>query len=168
MAIQWTLVVKTNRLGDRLEALAMMRDYLSHVEQTIVGASGRCLLLGPRENIDGTFPSSVTSITEWHEYPEIDGVFDTLVSIENLASSRNLSNTLQTLLICTHPESLLLFCDQTATPLRNAHTSRQDITGLMWNNGWSVIECSRNTIGKGRRPSAYVSGRARPKRLSNH
>ena len=31
----------------------MMDDYMSEVEQTIAGASGRCLLLGPKENIDG-------------------------------------------------------------------------------------------------------------------
>lgn len=146
----------------------MMDDYKSEVEQTIAGARGRCLLLGPKENIDGTLPLSVTSLTEWHQYPEIDGVFDTLLSIENLASSPDLNNMLQTLLMFTHPDSLLLFCDQTATPADSEHTSRQNITGSIWENGWTIIEYSRNTIGQGKRASAYVSGRARPKRSLNH
>ena len=76
------------------KTLAMMRDYLSQIEQTIAATSGRCLLLGPRENIDANLPASVTSVTEWHQYPEIDGVFDTLLSIENLASSQDISNML--------------------------------------------------------------------------
>ena len=149
------------------KTLAMMRDYLSQIEQTIAATSGRCLLLGPRENIDRDLPASVTSVTEWHQYPEIDGVFDTLLSIENLASSQDISNMLQSLLLLTHSESLLLFCDQTATPTKNAHPSRKDITGSMWSNGWTVIKCDRNTIGNGRRPSTYVSGISRPKRYPN-
>ena len=74
---------------------------------------------------------------------------------------------LQSLLLFTHSESLLLFCDQTATPTKNAHPSRKDITGSMWSNGWTVIKCDRKTIGNGRRPSTYVSGIARPKRNLN-
>ncbi len=141
----------------------MMRTYQSHIDQTIAAMNGRCLLLGPRENIDREFPSSITSITEWHNYPGIEGTFDTILSIENLASSQDLSRKLQTLLKFTHSDSLLLFCDQTATPNNNPHTSRQDITGSLWNNGWSVIEYSRNSIGENKRASKYVHGKARPK-----
>ncbi len=145
-----------------------MRTYLSHIDQTLAAISGRCLLLGPRENVEGGFPPSVTSITEWYNYPEINGVFDTFLSIENLANSQDLNKTLQTLLPFTHADSLLLFCDQTATPDHKSHPKRQDITGALWNNGWSVIEYNRNTIGKGKRVNAYVHGKARPKRYPNH
>ena len=94
----------------------MMRDYLSQIEQTIAATSGRCLLLGPRENIDGDLPSSVTSVTEWHQYPEIDGVFDTLLSIENLASSQDISDMLQSLLLFTHSELSLIHISEPTRP----------------------------------------------------
>ncbi len=142
----------------------MVKTYQSHIDQTIAAMNGRCLLLGPMENIDRIFPSSVTSITEWHNYPDIEGTFDTILSIENLASFQDLNRKLQNLLLFTHSDSLLLFCDQTATPINKSHTSRQDITGALWNNGWSVIECYRNSIGKSKRASRYVQGKARPKR----
>ena len=144
-----------------------MKEYLSHIDYTLAAMTGSCLLLGPVENIDGTFPAEVTSITEWYEYPNIDRSFDTFLSIENLASSKNLEETLQNLLRISHDGSILLFCDQTAIPNRKNRSGRQDITSALWDTGWSVIECSRNTIGEGKRSSTYVFGKARPKRSPN-
>tara|TARA_B110000014_G_scaffold183713_1_gene132786 strand:+ start:214 stop:657 length:444 start_codon:yes stop_codon:yes gene_type:complete len=144
-----------------------MKEYLSHIDYTLAAMTGNCLLLGPIENIDGTFPDEVTSITEWHEYPNTDRSFDTFLSIENLASCQKLEEMLINLLQISHADSVLLFCDQTAIPNRKNRSGRQDITGALWNTGWSVIECFRNTIGEGKRSSAYVFGKARPKRSPN-
>jgi hypothetical protein len=144
-----------------------MKIYKSHIDQKIKVMRGRSLILGPQENIDGIFPSTVTSITEWHDEEDIQGVFDTILSIENLGSRENINNLLQLLLSYTHKGTLLLFCEQTATPTTRSNRRRHDITGALWDSGWSVIDCGRDTIGKGKGASNYVYGIARPKRSSN-
>lgn len=144
-----------------------MKIYKSHIDQRIKAMRGRSLILGPQENIDGIFPSTVTSITEWHDQEDIQGTFDTILSIENLGSRENINELLQLLLSYTHEGTLFLFCEQTATPTTRSNRRRHDITGALWDSGWSVIDCGRDTIGKGKGASNYVYGIARPKRFPN-
>jgi hypothetical protein len=144
-----------------------MKIYKSHIDQKIKAMRGRSLIFGPQENIDGTFPSTVTSITEWHDQEDIQGTFDTILSIENLSSRENIYELLQLLLSYTHEDTRLLFCEQTATPDTRSNRRRHDITGVLWDSGWSVIDCGRDAIGKGKRASNYVYGIARPKRFPN-
>ncbi|MBT94905.1 MAG: hypothetical protein CL431_02915 [Acidimicrobiaceae bacterium] len=138
--------------------------YEEAVNNTISKLHGNCLLLLPVENLPIELPQAVSKITERLDDKD-DSTYDSILSIGNLASESNLSQFLHELKYSVNTDSQLYFCERTQVPDRYSGSARYDITGSVWEAGWSVIHCERFRIGKAKRSPSYVFGVARIKRF---
>ena len=140
--------------------------YEERVSSLISKLHGDCLLLTPKENLRTQLPSEVTSITEWPQITK-HAVFDSIISIGQLAISENLIEFLTRLQHYANRDSLLYFCDRTIVPDMRKGAAKNDITGSFWQSEWSVIRCERFAIGQYKRAPRYVFGIARVKRSND-
>lgn len=141
-----------------------IREFEEAVENIISKLDGNCLLLLPIENLPIELPQAVSKITERKDAND-DSIFDSILSIGNLASENDLPQFLQELKSYVNVDSRLYFCERTQVPNQYSGSAIYDITGSIWEAGWSVIHCERFRIGKSKRSPTYVFGIARIKRF---
>ena len=138
-------------------------EYEKYLTSSISQLSGNCLLLLPKENLPSRLPPSINEISEWPNI-ETNSTFHSILSIGNLASETDLPQFLTELQQYADQQTRLYFCERTKTPDGYSGSAKYDITGTLWEAGWSVIHCERFKIGKSKRSPSYVYGIARRKR----
>lgn len=141
-----------------------IKEYEEAVKNTISKLEANCLLLLPIENLPIELPQAVSKATERLDAKD-DSIFDSILSIGNLASENDLPQFLQELKSYVNVDSRLYFCERTQVPNQSSGSARYDITGSIWEAGWSVTHCERFRIGKSKRSPSYVFGIARIKRF---
>jgi hypothetical protein len=87
---------------------------------------------------------------------------DSIVSVGQLGSARDLVDLLGRLMGHAAPATDLLFCEPTFPAERPSRGAPHDVTATLWSEGWSVIDCHRYVAGSRRHARDYVWGRARP------
>lgn len=145
------------------------RALAAHADEVVAQARGRVLVLGDLGSHAGALAPTVTE-TVYLRRPGVDdgvlvGCFDTVVSIGALATVADLPGFLAALVPHVHRDGVVLFCEPTVVSDRVQSYPPHDITGTFWAGAWSVIECRRFRVGRGRWARHYCWGRARRTRF---
>ena len=141
------------------------RALATHADEVVAQARGRVLVLGDLGSHAAALGPMVTE-TVYLRHPGVPGdalvgCFDSVVSIGALAAVVDLPGFLATLAPHVHRDGVVLFCEPTAVSDRVRAQPPHDITGTFWAGDWSVIECRRFRLGRGRWARQYCWGRAR-------
>ncbi|MFN3215135.1 MAG: hypothetical protein ACE367_01425 [Acidimicrobiales bacterium] len=141
------------------------RALATHADEVVAQARGRVLVLGDLGTHAAALAPTVTE-TVHLRHPgngaePLVGCFDTVVSIGALATIVDLSGFLAALAPHVHRDGVVLFCEPTVMSDQVRAEPPHDITGTFWAGDWSVIECRRFRVGRGRRARHYCWGRAR-------
>lgn len=135
-----------------------------HAAEVVGEAWGRCLSLLPSADAWGPLPPTVGEVVSLDDG---SGDVDSMVSVGQLGTARRLTDLLTELLGRAAPNTELLFCEPTITADTPPIEAPHDVTNSLWATGWSVVDCHRYRVGRGRRAQQYVWGRARPMRQSS-
>ena len=141
------------------------RALATHADEVVALARGRTLVLGDLGAHAGALAPTVTEIVHLRHpgngSDTLVGCFDTVVSVGALAAVSDLPGFLAALAPHVHRDGVMLFCEPTVVSDEVRAQPPHDITGTFWAGDWSVIECRRFRVGRGRRARNYCWGRAR-------
>lgn len=131
-----------------------------HEGETIASAWGRCLTLERADAQIDHLPSAVSMVVTLDDPRSVDSI----VSLGDLAAAPDLDDLLGRLALRSGLDTDLLFCEPTGV----GPTVRDDLTDItagLWRCGWSVVDCHRRVVGRGRWARHQVWGRARLARV---
>jgi len=141
------------------------RALATQVDEVVARARGRVLILGSIDAGADDLGPAVTKVVRLvdpdRDERTIAGCFDTVISVGALSAIGDLAGFLAGLVPHVHRDGVLVFCEPTVISDAVVDHPPHDITGTLWAGDWSVIECRRFRVGRGRRAQEYCWGRAR-------
>ncbi len=136
---------------------ASMTPVARQAESVVSAAAGRTLIIGgihaiadPLRRLEGA-----------DRWPDVDGIYRSVVSVAGLANTRDLGELLHELKGHLDSDSVIHFCEPTATTDAATTVPPVDITTSFWGHGYTVFECRRLTVGRWPRRQEYCWGKAR-------
>lgn len=136
---------------------APMAPVAAQAAATVARATGRTLVLGPLRT-DHQFGPAVSDLAQW---PDADGIYESVVSIGSLAAGPDIAALLTDLTPHVDDKSVVYFCEPTQANDSLTGEPPHDITTMLWRTGFTVFECRRLAAGRWPNRQEYCWGRAR-------